>query len=411
MSQPQRRPWIWIAASAVVVALLGVAIYFARNWPFTQAALTKTLEERFQRQVVVGGFRETWFPPGCVANDVKFLHRRRKDLPPLFSAQNLIVQSSWTGLLRRRIAVIRVIGLRMTVPPADASGKSPVMPITDPNSKASTVDRIEANDAILEFLPKQPAGGHIMMRIHQIVLNHVNSSTPVSFQAALKTDKPDGELTAVGTVGPWDKDEPAATRISGKYQYANANLKGFKDLGGMLTSQGDFNGVLSKINVAGSLDVPGFHVDGSAHNSHLTGQFKAAVDSHSADVVIDQALGRVGRTTILAVGNISGGKGTEGKTARIELTVNTGRVEDLLNYFSSQKVAAMTGAVKLKAYVEVPPGPGFLKKIRLNGDFGVAGSKLTKASRQSPINHLERELPGARRSRSRTKTLARCCPI
>ena len=83
----------------------------------------------------------------------------------------------------------------------------------------------------------------------------------------------------------------------------------------------------------------------------------------------------------------------------MQFAVNSGRVEDLLNYFSSEKHPAMTGAVRLKAYAEIPPGPGFLKKVRLTGDFGVGDAKFTSAARQEPVNHLSESARGEKKER------------
>ena len=63
------RPSRWILVSAAVLAsavVLGVTL-LALNWPFTETAVTKALEDRFARDVTIRKFRSTYFPPGCVA--------------------------------------------------------------------------------------------------------------------------------------------------------------------------------------------------------------------------------------------------------------------------------------------------------------------------------------------------------
>ena len=65
-----------IVGSVIVVGVVAsVAIVLALNWPFTQAAVTKTLEDRFARQVTIHKFHSTYFPPGFVAEGIDFLHR------------------------------------------------------------------------------------------------------------------------------------------------------------------------------------------------------------------------------------------------------------------------------------------------------------------------------------------------
>ena len=88
-AKPVLRRWILVSAAVVALAVMLGALLLALNWPFTQTAVTKTLEDRFARDVKIRKFRSTYFPPGCVAEGIEFLHRKRKDLPPLITVQTL----------------------------------------------------------------------------------------------------------------------------------------------------------------------------------------------------------------------------------------------------------------------------------------------------------------------------------
>jgi hypothetical protein len=385
---PARPRWIIIGAVLFIAAmgLAGAGLWIGKSWPFTRAAITQTLEQRFGRQVLIGQFRQTWFPPGCVAGDVH--------VASLGSAQNLIVKTGWADLLRRHLEKIKVVGLRITI----ALDNPPAVPGIAAKSSVSSVGEIEANETVLEFLPQAGDSGKTTIQVHQLVLDHVAAGQAIAFQVSLKAPKLAGVVNVQGNVGPWNTNNAAATPISGIYQFADADLKVFRGLGGILSSAGKFSGNLSNIKAEGSIDVPRFHVDDSAHSADLTAQFRASVDTRTADTVIQNAEAHLGRTIILSTGNISGGNGTEGKTARLQMAVDTGRVEDLLNYFSHERHPSMTGDVRLRAYVEVPPGPGFLRKIRLNGDFGVAGGKFTTPTRQTPVNRLSESARGEKKA-------------
>ena len=91
------RRWILVSAAVLVVAVAVGAILLALNWPFTQTAVTKALEDRFARDVKIHKFRSTYFPPGCVAEGIEFLHRKRKDLPPLITVQTLTIRTSYAA--------------------------------------------------------------------------------------------------------------------------------------------------------------------------------------------------------------------------------------------------------------------------------------------------------------------------
>src|SRR5579871_6360394 len=90
---------IAIAAVVIVLGLAASLILLARNWPFSEAAVIQALQDRFARQVQIGAFHKTFFPPGCVAEGVHFLHRKRKDLPPLITMDSLRIRGSYLGLL------------------------------------------------------------------------------------------------------------------------------------------------------------------------------------------------------------------------------------------------------------------------------------------------------------------------
>ena len=107
-----RRFWQW--GSRLAATLL------ALNWPFTQAAVTKALQDRFARDVKIRRFRSTYFPPGCVAEGIEFLHRKRKNLPPLITVQTLTIRARLQRPApnsQARSIDVQVAGLHVLVPP------------------------------------------------------------------------------------------------------------------------------------------------------------------------------------------------------------------------------------------------------------------------------------------------------
>lgn len=391
------RAWV-LAGLAFTMAACGFAAFRMRShWPFTREAITSLLEQRFAREVVIGSFRQTWFPPGCVANDVRFLHRIRKDLPPLIAARELAVRTTWTGVLVHHIDKVKITGLRVTVPPADGSGKSPVMPNENGGARISSIDEVEADNANLTLLPRMPGGSSTVVQIHQMRLDHISAGSPLAFHVSLRYSRPAGELTASGKLGPWRKDNFDATPISGEYKFADAELKTFQGLTGVLSAAGTFNGDLARISLDGSADVPAFHVDGSARKFHLTATYGASVDTRAADTQLNRVEAHAGHTIILARGKIASREGENGKTASLDLNIEKGRIEDLLNYFSEERQASMAGAVKLRAHAELPPGQGFLKRISLAGEFNLSGAQFTNPKRQEPVNHLGESAAGEKK--------------
>src|SRR5580698_10892411 len=116
------RRWIVVGVALAAVLVASITVVLALNWPFTQTAVTKTLEDRFARDVKIRKFRSTYFPPGCVAEGIEFLHRKRKDLPPLITVQTLTIRTGYSGLLRidKLINNVQVAGLHIRITPKSA---------------------------------------------------------------------------------------------------------------------------------------------------------------------------------------------------------------------------------------------------------------------------------------------------
>jgi len=397
---------LWILVSAAVVMVLGATgvIGLALNWPFTPAAVTKALQDRFVRDVKIRTFRVTYFPPGCVAEGVEFLHRERKDLPPLITAQTLTIRASYTGLLRihKQVNKVEIAGLHVLVPPKNPNASRQTFPLTNSTSgKTLAIGEITADDAVLEFIsgPAGPAEqDKFTLKIDHLILDHVGESDPITFHARFSNTEPPGEIQSDGRFGPWNDDDPGSTALSGSYTFTHANLSAFEGIAGILTSKGKFGGKLNHIDAAGDLDVPDFKVAGSAHQVHLTSNFNTVVDGTNGDVYLTRVESHFGKTTVNTQGDVKGHPGQHGKTTALSIAVGQGRIEDLLRLFTSSAQPAETGNVQLQTKVEVAPGPqAFLRRLRLDGDLGIGEGRFASAKVQEPLNRL------AESSRGETK--------
>ncbi|MDP8979094.1 MAG: AsmA-like C-terminal region-containing protein [Acidobacteriota bacterium] len=395
-----RRLLIGGLAVAVIAGISMVVV--VRNWPFTQAALTKVLEDRFARKVEIHGFRSTYFPPGCEADQVEFLHRFHKDRPPLITVRRLIIKASYAGLFspHKRIAEVQVIGLHVLVPPkSTAGGAHSIMPLTDLSSNPLVaISMVKADGAVLEFLSKNPGREPFRLEIQQLTVTHVGEKGPISFQATLQNTEPPGEIQSTGQFGPWNAEDPGNTPVAGRYVFQHADLGVYGGIAGTLTSKGKFSGLVDHIESEGDADVPNFHLSGTAHAVHVSTTFRAAVDATNGDTSLENVRSQFLRTTILSSGGVTGGPNQHGKTADLQLIVDDGHIDDLLRLFAEQDHPSMTGAVRLHARFNLPPGsPGFLRRLKLEGDFGIGGGRLTNALAQVPINRLSESARGESR--------------
>jgi AsmA-like C-terminal region len=392
------RWWLILGASLIVVAGL-LMIALALNWPFTQQAVTTALEHRFARTVRIQSFRKTYFPPGCVAEGVSFLHREHQDLPPLIRVQTLIIRGSYNGLFRihKRVDEVQVKGLHVLIaPPAPSGRPHNVIPLTTSTSGNSlTIGKINADDALLEFMPRQPDHEPFKVRVHRLTFDHVSEGRSIPYHVTLLNPEPPGEIRSDGEIGPWNEDDPGSTSVTGSYTYEHANLAVFEGIAGSLSSHGKFSGTIGHIDTNGETDVPDFHLSGSSHTVHLTSKFQAVVDGTNGDTYLQNVEVHFQGTTVTSSGSVAGHPGQHGKSVLLELAVNEGRIEDLLFLFTDEKRPSMTGSINLRAKVQVPAGPpGFLRKLDLAVGFGIGGGRITDTDVQQSVNTLTQSARG-----------------
>jgi hypothetical protein len=375
-----------LAAIIVVIALVVLTFH----WPFSQAAVTKDLEEASSSVVEIKHFRTKYFPhPGCVAESVTFRHGIDKANPPLITIKKLMVQGSFMGLFTKHVTRIRAEGLRIIVPPPGIGQKFHA------KRSETTIDEIIANESILDFAARDPGKQPRRFAIHKCTFRNVGAAGPMLFQVALTNPKPPGEISASGRFGPWRENNAGQTPLSGNYTFQNADLGVFRGISGMLSSQGKFQGVLDHIEVQGATNVPAFKVTSSSHKVQLETQFHAFVNATNGDTFLQPVYAHFWRTIVVSAGSIAGISGHRGKTAAIDLAARDGRIQDVLRLFVKSERAPMTGVTSFRLKALIPPEKRpFLRKVELEGDFGVDAGTFTRADTQANVSRFSQGASG-----------------
>src|SRR5262249_25574935 len=81
------------------------------------------------------------------------------------------------------------------------------------------VETIYADGTLLKILPGKPDRDPLIFELYKLKLQHAAQSQPMQFQALLKNAKPPGLIQTNGTFGPWAKDDPGATPVTGNYKF------------------------------------------------------------------------------------------------------------------------------------------------------------------------------------------------
>lgn len=384
------RWWKWTSA-ALLVLTLGYFVIVAWNWPFKQQTMMNALERRTLSTVTIGRFARTYFPPGCTAEDIRFLHREHKEKQPVITVGKLVLVTSYSRIftLQHRLSLARVVNMHVFVPPDDPGQSDAVMPLTHSKSGPGIkIDRIIADQAILDFLSGDSSRSY-RLTVDKLRLDGVGDNVPLSYQVLLSNQMPPGKIRSAGVFGPWNPKDPGSTPLQGNFTFDNANLAAVNGISGTMSSAGNFRGKLREIDVHGTADVPQFKVKTSRHPVQLAVAYHATVDGTNGDTILNEVTAHFDHTVGHFKGTVAKGNSPKGKIASIDLWTGDGRIEDILRLFTSAETAAMTGTFSFRGHTDLPPGPEpFLRKLKLTGDFGVAAGTFANPKTETGLTRL-----------------------
>ena len=142
-------------------------------------------------------------------------------------------------------------------------------------------------------------------------------------------------------------------------------------------------GKLDTINVDGTTDTPDFSVDVSGHKVDLTTQFHAIVNGTNGNTYLQPVKAHFLHTDITATGEVVRAQGQPGHDIHLDVTINKGRIEDLLELGVKTEPPVMTGNVQLKTKFYLPPGSQPVNQ-KLQLQWNIRGREHIVHQRQHP---------------------------
>ncbi len=370
--------------------------------------MIQSLQNDIPSTVKVTKFRSKIFPrPGCDAEGVTFTtHSLSPGTPPLVSVQKMTIRARYLDLFARPGYVARIVldGMRVNIPPRVSSdhlgsNRTGSTSSKDMKRKGSSVGEIVANGTVLE-IGRSDSKPPLRFDIHRLTVNSVGRESRMTYHVEMRNAEPPGEIRSTGSFGPWKSGEPGQTPLSGSYSFQEADLSVFKGIAGKLSSEDKFNGVLGQINVLGSADVPDFKLTQSTHAVHLQTQFHLLLNAINGDVQLENIKAGFLQTTVVAHGKIAGAPNRKGKTTSIDLTVNDGRVQNILELFGRSPKPPMSGITSLQARAVIPPEAGpFLKKLTMQGSFTINDGYFSNSNTQDRVSALSARASGMKQSK------------
>src|SRR6185295_15908413 len=209
------------------------------------------LNARFESQMGLGSLDFSVMPrPRATGEDLTLRHRGRTDVPPLITIDSFERSAGIMNLMHTpvRLETVQMNGLIVRIPPGGLhlNASNDDSPHVDHPDRPSPIliTRIDSKSARVEIYSKRPDRLPRVWDIQNLVMVDFGAAAGSHFDAGLINPIPRGVIDTQGMFGPWHADEPGLTPLSGKYIFQNADMDVIKGLGGTLSSQGTYRGVL-----------------------------------------------------------------------------------------------------------------------------------------------------------------------
>jgi hypothetical protein len=271
------------------------------------------------------------------------------------------------------------------------------------------LDSVVCTDAVLRLETSKPGKLPLVFRISSLELTGIQPAGTMDYTADLVNAIPKGVIQTAGKFGPWSVDDPEESHVEGHYTFDNANLGDFKEIAGTLHSTGHYTGTLRELAVDGTADVPNFALSHIGTAMPLHTEFNAKVDGTNGDTWLQPVNAVLGESHFTVEGQVVRVPVSEAEAAAsqspntnpraeppskghdISLNVNVpqGRMEDFIRLVSKSGTPILTGVLKLKTSLDIPPGKEHVYlRIKLKGTFLLRNAQFTSAKVQDRVDEL-----------------------
>jgi hypothetical protein len=402
-----------IRNSVVIICLLlvlaGVFLhhYVRSLGPKAKARVIQALEDRFDADVDLSSLQLSLLPnPHVVGEKLVIRHKGWNDTHPLISIRRFSASTDILTVINRKnhVDAVRLEGLEIHIPPKGRSSLSKSFAGTDSGSPTPGTDQtrlkflietIYADGTLLEIEPKVEGKDPLQFEIQKLQLRSVGSGQAMFFTAKLTNPKPPGLINSVGKFGPWQRDEPRSTAVSGEYTFQGADLSVFKGISGILSSTGKYHGVLEQIDVDGTTDTPQFALKPGGDPVHLQTTFHSTVDGTNGDTILKLVDARFLGSEFLCQGGVVRLPGQSGKTVQLDASTTSARMEDILHLIIGKDRPLLQGSVNFQTKIRIPPGKqDVLDKLDLDGKFALSSARFTSAEIERRLRTLTNRARG-----------------
>jgi hypothetical protein len=377
------------------VGWVTAAILVSRAQPYLKDRVVRELHERFDGAVELGSFHVSMFPGLRVTGENLVMRRTGSDaLPPFITVRRFELDGSVWGLLRAPISIgtVHVIGLSITLPPRGQRLKVQGLG-KKPSKSLFVIGRVECDSTQLEIMTDKPGKLPLVFDIHSLVLHSAGPGRSMPFSAQLTEPVPVGDIDTKGEFGPWETDQPRDTPVSGTFSFTHADLATIHGIGGILSSQGEYHGVMDRIEVQGKTDTPDFTVTTGGHPMPLHTEYSATVDGFNGDTYLHPVRATLVHSVMVANGSVV--RKENGREVNLDVVATGARIEDMLKLAVNTNPPTLSGPVDLKTKLLLPPGTRMVpERLILDGEFTLPSAHFSDASAQEKVDQLSMRAEG-----------------
>jgi hypothetical protein len=411
----------WVLGG-LLVALAGAAVVvkmgLRRAEPFLRARIVEELTDRFHSRVELDSFNVSlvnglWaegkglriWPPANYPKDVSVPAGEGE---PLIRLDEFRFHAPLRYAPGKQIAVsvVELKGLKIDMPPRShfehaADAGNPKVAAKPKSAMARLVnfevETMECADTELVMETSKPGKLPMVFKIAHLRLTGIAAEKAMEFDAELTNPRPHGAIHAVGSFGPWQTDDPGETPVLGDYKFDHADLSDFKEIAGILSSTGHFEGTLRDLTVDGQTEMPDFRLTHFGNAMALATRFHARVDGTNGDTWLEPVDAVLGHSHFTAAGQIvrvrgevvGGAQQYIGHDIALVVNVDKARIEDFMHLVSNSNKVLLTGDVTVKTKLHIRPGKMHVyERLALDGRFSLSNALFTSDKIQGRVAEL-----------------------
>ena len=392
-----------LLALGFCVATAATLVWASRSTPYLRDRLLDALNGNLDSHVDADRLSISIFPRPQVSGGGLAVHDRdQNEAPPLITIESFSSSAGVRGLLGRPLHLhdVTLEGLNIRIPPRQTNpgtttqprDTSTPPPPTVPRGTARPspllIDEIVTRNATLQIESSKPGRLPRIFDIQNLVMSGYGRPEGATFRAALVNPVPQGRIDTDGTFGPWNGRMPGQTPVGGRYTFSNADLNTIDGIGGILSSTGNYRGVLERIEVSGRTVTPDFSIDIANQPVPLSTTFTAIVDGTNGDTWLDRVEATLGQSTIIAKGAVVRTQDIKGRRIALDVQITRAHLEDIMRLAVKGR-PPIVGRFDMATKFLLPAGPGdVINRLQLDGRFDLAQARFTNIDVQKRITLL-----------------------